>query len=58
MSSDLEWRIALLTTVFLTDLIVFVGLCRQELREWRAERSATRSAFTFAASPTAEGAVS
>jgi len=60
MSSDLERRIALLSLVFLTDLIVFVGLCRQEFRDWRAQRSATRDAFTFAqaASPTAEGAVS
>jgi hypothetical protein len=34
------WRVALLSVVFLTDLVVFIGLCREELRDWRHRRSA------------------
>ena len=45
MSSDLEWRIALLSVVFLTDLVVFMRLCRDELRDWRAHRGDTGRAF-------------
>jgi hypothetical protein len=48
MSSDLEWRVALLSAVFLTDLVVFIRLCREELRDWRAHRSATPSSGAFA----------
>ena len=29
------WRLVLVCTVYLIDLAVFVGLCREELREWR-----------------------
>ncbi|HZB91623.1 MAG TPA: hypothetical protein VE397_09290 [Stellaceae bacterium] len=44
MSEDLVWRVALLTVVFVTDIVVFVGLCREELRDWRAGRNAARTA--------------
>lgn len=40
MTVDLMWRIELLSAVFVTDLVVFIGLCREELREWRVHRSA------------------
>jgi hypothetical protein len=42
MSPDLDWRFALLSVVFLTDAIVFARLCREELRDWQAQRSARR----------------
>jgi hypothetical protein len=29
------WRLALLSAVYLIDLMVFIGLCRDELRAWR-----------------------
>ncbi|HUJ99723.1 MAG TPA: hypothetical protein VLV85_15840 [Stellaceae bacterium] len=41
MSEDMVWRVALLSVVFLTDLIVFIGLCREELRDWRRRRNVT-----------------
>jgi hypothetical protein len=47
MSSDLEWRIALLSVVFLTDILVFMRLCRDELRDWRAHRGDTGRAFVL-----------
>jgi hypothetical protein len=47
MSSDLEWRIALLSAVFLTDLVVFMRLCRDELRDWRAHRGDRGRAFVL-----------
>ena len=37
MSVDLLWRIVVLTLVFGTDLVVFIGLCRYELRDSRAD---------------------
>ena len=40
MSEAMVWRVALLSVVFLTDLVVFIGLCREELRDWRHRRSA------------------
>ncbi len=39
MSSHLVWRVALLGVVFAADLVVFIGLCREELRDWGARRS-------------------
>ncbi len=39
MSEDMVWRVALLSVVFLTDIIVFIGLCREEIRDWRGRRS-------------------
>ncbi|HWI28881.1 MAG TPA: hypothetical protein VN668_18030 [Stellaceae bacterium] len=38
MSADLGWRIAMLGAVFLIDLVVFMGLCREELRDWHRAR--------------------
>jgi hypothetical protein len=40
VSEDMVWRVALLSVVFLTDIIVFIGLCREEIRDWRGRRSA------------------
>jgi hypothetical protein len=40
VAEDMVWRVALLSVVFLTDLIVFIGLCREELRDWRSRRNA------------------
>jgi hypothetical protein len=37
------WRVALLSVVFVTDLIVFIGLCREELRDWRGRHGARLS---------------
>ena len=34
----LDWRFALLSVVFLTDVIVFAQLCREELRDRQARR--------------------
>ena len=39
VSEDMVWRVALLSVVFLTDIIVFIGLCRDEIRDWRGRRS-------------------
>jgi hypothetical protein len=36
MLANLVWRATLLGAVFVTDLVVFIDLCRQELRDWRA----------------------
>lgn len=33
------WQIVLLSAVFLADIVVFTGLCRDELRTWYAERA-------------------
>jgi hypothetical protein len=44
VSEDMVWRVVLLSVVFLTDLVVFIGLCREELRDWRGRRSATLAA--------------
>ncbi|HUC64744.1 MAG TPA: hypothetical protein VMA53_04900 [Stellaceae bacterium] len=38
MSAHLIWRVALLGIVFAADLVVFISLCRDELRGWRARR--------------------
>jgi hypothetical protein len=38
LSVDLTWRIALLGAVFAADLMVFISLCREELREWHLSR--------------------
>jgi hypothetical protein len=35
---SLDWRFAMLSVVFLTDMIVFARLCREELRDWQARR--------------------
>jgi hypothetical protein len=40
VSEDMVWRVALLSVVFLTDIIVFIGLCREEIGDWRGRRSA------------------
>jgi hypothetical protein len=37
-SPDLTWQVALLGVVFAIDLVVFIGLVREELRDWRATR--------------------
>jgi hypothetical protein len=36
VSAQLIWRVALLGVVFAADLVVFIGLCRDELRDGRA----------------------
>jgi hypothetical protein len=41
MSTDLIWRVALLSAVFVSDLVVFIGLVREEVRDWRVNRSAS-----------------
>jgi hypothetical protein len=41
MSLNLDWRLASLSVVFLTDAIVFARLCREELRDWQAQRGAS-----------------
>jgi hypothetical protein len=51
MSSELEWRVALLSVVFLTDVMVFMRLCRDELRDWRAHRGDRGRAFVLAVAP-------
>lgn len=33
------WRMVLLSVIYLADLVVFIGLCREELRSWHAERA-------------------
>jgi hypothetical protein len=38
VSAHLIWRVALLGVVFGADLVVFIGLCRDELRDGRARR--------------------
>jgi hypothetical protein len=38
VSAHLIWRVALLGVVFAADLVVFLGLCRDELRDWRVRR--------------------
>lgn len=48
MSMDLEWRIVLLSVVFLTDLVVFMRLCRAELRDWRDQPGARGRGFVLA----------
>ena len=35
---DITWRSLLIILVFLTDLVVFADLAREELREWRAAK--------------------
>jgi hypothetical protein len=55
MSSELEWRVAFLSVVFLTDVVVFIRLCREELRDWRAQRSARPSSSAFALARVASG---
>ena len=37
VSVDLLWRIVVLAVVFGADLVVFIGLLRDELRDWRAD---------------------
>jgi membrane-anchored protein YejM (alkaline phosphatase superfamily) len=39
---SLDWRFASLSVVFLTDVIVFAQLCREELRDRRARRRVRR----------------
>jgi hypothetical protein len=55
MSSELEWRVALLSVVFLTDVVVFMRLCREEFRDWRAQRSARPRSSAFALARVASG---
>jgi hypothetical protein len=38
VSAHLIWRVALLGVVFAADLVVLIGLCRDELRDWRIRR--------------------
>jgi hypothetical protein len=59
MSSELEWRVAFLSVVFLTDVVVFIRLCREELGDWRAQRSArpSSSGFALARVPSGNGGV-
>jgi hypothetical protein len=46
---SLDWRFAMLSVVFLTDVIVFAQLCREELRDRRARRRVRRGdAFSLA----------
>jgi hypothetical protein len=35
----MNWQFALVGSIFLVDLVVFMGLIRQDLREWLADRS-------------------
>ena len=46
MSADLLiWRVALIGAVFAIDLVVFIALCREELRDCRASRGTRGSAL-------------
>ena len=38
LSVDVTWRIALLSAVLAADLLMFISLCREELRDWRVSR--------------------
>ena len=38
LSVDVTWRVALLSGVFAADLLMFISLCREELRDWRVSR--------------------
>jgi hypothetical protein len=38
VSAHLIWRAVLLGVVFAADVVVFIGLCRDELRDWRMRR--------------------
>jgi hypothetical protein len=38
VSAHLIWRVALLGVVFAADVVVFIGLCREELHDWRVRR--------------------
>ena len=38
LSVDVTWRVALLSAVFAADLLMFISLCREELRDWRVSR--------------------
>ena len=41
MIENLTWRVVLLSVVFVTDLVMVIGLVREELRDWRLNRSAS-----------------
>jgi hypothetical protein len=43
VSAHLIWRAALLGVVFAADVLVFIGLCRDELRDWRIRRQPSDS---------------
>ena len=43
MLEDPVWRVALLSVVFVTDLVVFIALCREELRDWHAGSGKARA---------------
>jgi hypothetical protein len=46
---SLDWRFAMLSVVFLTDVIAFAQLCREELRDRQARRPvADDGAFSLA----------
>jgi len=38
LSVDVTWRVALLSAIFAADLLMFISLCREELRDWRVSR--------------------
>jgi hypothetical protein len=38
---NLTLRVVLLSVVFVTDLVMVIGLVREELRDWRLNRSAS-----------------
>jgi hypothetical protein len=37
------WRIALLATIYLIDFVVFIELCRDEIRAWRGGEQKARA---------------
>jgi hypothetical protein len=44
---SLDWRFAMLSIVFLTDVIVFAQLCREELRDRQARRVRREDTFSL-----------
>jgi hypothetical protein len=37
------WQVALLGTVVVIDLVMFIGLVREEIHDWRARRRSGRN---------------
>jgi hypothetical protein len=39
LGNSLVWELVVLSAVYLIDVVVFAGLCRDEIRAWRKGRS-------------------
>jgi hypothetical protein len=49
--ADTIWRVALLCLIFAIDLLVLIGLCREEIRDRRASRRRQRWSVLTTISP-------